>query len=181
MTQSIRVVVANLRPKSRAEYLKYATLKAEPVRFDIETRIVEILNQRMKLEATEVERRVAGEVPPAVNVQSFELAGGSRRYYVRAEWKSGTEPKGTSTFVLAVWVTALPSFHILAVEKRSSPYDGIEDGLANLLNVVDLGDGRTGIIVHLAGGDSTQLDLKKYRDGTNLHQMDTLQSISTGE
>ena len=172
---------ANLKPKSRAEYLKYATLKDEPIRFDVETRIVEILNQRVKMEMTEVERRAAGEAQPALKVQLFQVANGSLRYYVRAEWKSGKEPKGASTFVLAAWMTPLPTLRILAVEKRTSPYDGIEDGLANLLNVVDLGDGRTGIIVHIAGEDSTQLDLKEYRDGVNLHQMDTLQSISTGE
>jgi hypothetical protein len=172
---------AKARPKTTAEYLKYASLKDEPIRFDIETRIVELLDQRMKLEATDIERRVAGDVQPALKVQPFQVADGSLRYYVRAEWKSGKERKGASTYVLAAWITPLPTLRILAVEKRTSPYDGIDDGLASLLNVVDLGDGRTGIIVHIAGEDSTQLDLKEYRDGVNLHEMDTLQSISTGE
>ena len=135
----------------------------------------------MKMEATDAERREAGDVQPAFKVQPFQVADGSLRYYVRAEWKSGKESKNKSTYVLAAWMTPLPTLHILAVEKRTSPYDGIDYGLPNLLNVVDLGDGRTGIIVDIKGLDSTQLDLKEYRDGDSIRSMRVMQSISSGE
>ena len=114
-------------------------------------------------------------------MQLLRVADGSVRYYVRAEWKSGNESNDTSTYLLAAWISHLPMLHILAVEKRTSPYSGIEHGLPNLLNVVDLGDGRTGIIVDIKGLDSTQLDLKEYRDGANVRSMRVIQSISSGE
>jgi hypothetical protein len=169
-----------LRPKTTAEYLKHASLGDEPVRFDIETQVVELIKQRMKIEATDAQRRETADVQPAFKVQPFQVADGTLRYYVRAEWKSGKESKNTS-YVLAAWVTTLPTLHILTVEKRTSPYDGIDYGLPNLPNVVGLGDGRTGIIVNIKGLDSTQLDLKEYRDGDNVRSMHALQSISSGE
>jgi hypothetical protein len=171
----------NQKPKTTAEYLKYAHLDDGPVRFDLETRIAEVLNERMKIEATDPEQRLAGNVAPAFKVQPFHVADGSLRYYVRAEWKSGKEPEGTPTFVLAAWMTPVPRLHILSVEKRTSPYDGIENGLPELLNVVDLGEASTAIIVHISGLDSTQLRLAEYRDGPNIKGMRVLQSIGTGE
>jgi hypothetical protein len=169
------------KPKTTAEYLKYAGLRHQPIPFDIETRIAEIFNLRMKMEATDAERRVAGNVSPAFKVQRFQVADGSLRYYVRAEWKSGKEPKGTRSYLLAAWMTPRPTLHILAVEKRTSPYDGIESGLPDLRNVVDLGDGRTGIIIDIMGLDSTELRLAEYRDGANIKDMRVMQSIGTGE
>jgi hypothetical protein len=169
------------KPKTTAEYHKFAGLRDQPVRFDIETRIAEILNLRMKTEATDRERRVAGNVSPAIKVQPFQVADGSLRYYVRAEWKSGREPKYTPSYVLAAWMTPLPTLHILAVEKRTSPYDGIENGLPDLRNVVDLGGGRTGIIVDIKGLDSTELRLAEYHDGADIKGMRAMQSIGTGE
>jgi hypothetical protein len=169
------------KSKTTAKYLKHAGLSDEPVRFDMETRIAEILNVRMKMEATDAERRIAGNASPAFKVQPFQAIDGSLRYYVRAEWKSGKEPKGVPSYVLAAWVAAQPTLRILAVEKRTSPYGGIASGLPDLLNVVDLGDGRTGIIINTTGLDSTELRLAEYRDGANIKDMRALQSIGTGE
>ncbi len=169
------------KPKAASEYLKHAGLSGQSVRFDMETQIVEILSQRMKTESTDAERRTAGSVSPALRVQPFQIADGSVRYYVRAEWKSGKEPNDTASYVLAAWITPLPKLRIMAVEKRTSPYDGIEAGLPDLRNVVDLGDGRTGIIINVLGLDSTDLRLVEYRDGANIKDMHVLQSISTGE
>jgi hypothetical protein len=173
--------VGGTKPKTTAEYLKYSGFREEPVRFDIETRIAEILNLRMKTEATEDERGVAGNVTPAFKVQPFQVADGSLRYYVRAEWKSGKEPKNTPSYLLAAWISPLPTLHVLAVEKRISPYDGVESSLPDLRNVVDLGNGRTGIIVDITGLDSTDLRLLEYRDGANIKGMRAMQAIGTGE
>ena len=53
--------------------------------------------------------------------------------------------------------------------------------LPNLLNVVDLGDGKTGIIVNITGEDSAEIDLMEYRDGVDTKRMRVLQSIASGE
>ncbi|HLJ23756.1 MAG TPA: hypothetical protein VKT71_06580 [Candidatus Acidoferrales bacterium] len=172
---------AAVTTSTKAENLKYANLTGEPVRYDVETQIAELLNQRMKAEATEAERLAAANISPAFQVQPFQLADGSLRYYARAEWKSGREPKNTPSYVLAAWITPLPTFRILAVEKRTSPYDGIESGLPDLRNVVDLGAGRTGMIFGISGLDSTDLRLVEYRDGASALKMKLLQSISTAE
>jgi hypothetical protein len=167
--------------QTTADDLRHATLEDEPVRFDVETQIANLLNLRMRTEATDAERRATGDVPPAFKVQPFHVADGSLRYYVRAEWKSGKEPKNTLPYALAVWMAPLPTLHILAVEKRTSPYDGVENCLPDLLNVVDLGDGRTGIIIDINGEDGTEADLAEYRDGANIKNMRVMQSIGSGE
>ena len=160
--------------------LKYAHLDDEPVRFDIETRIADLLSERMKTEATAAEQRLAGDVAPAFRVEPFRVADGTLRYYVLAEWKTGKEPPGSSPYTLAAWMTPLPTLQILAVQKLFSPW-GIGAG-PDLLNVVDLGGGRTGIIVNVAGLDSTDIRLLEYRDGANLiNGMHLLQYIGTGE
>jgi hypothetical protein len=169
------------RPKTTAEYLKFAGLRDEPIRFDVETQIAALLDQRMKMEATEAERRLAQGVAPALKVQPFQVADGSLRYYVRAEWRSGKETNLQYPYTLAAWITPLPNLQILAVEKRTSAGYGIADGLPDLLNVVDLGAGRTGIIVHVSHGESIELDLSEYRDGVGVKNMQVMQSLSVGE
>ena len=166
--------------RTASPFARRARLIDEPVRMDIQTRIAQQLTLRMKTEATQAERVLAGNVQPAVMVQRFHVAGGSVRYYVRAEWRSGREPKNTEPFALAAWMTTLPTLRILAVEGRTSPY-GFDSALPRLLNVVDLGNGRAGVIVHINGLDSVNLTLVEYRDGVGLEGMPGLQSIFTGE
>ena len=167
----------SFRPKTSAELLKYAHLDDDPVRFDTETKIVEILNARMKMDAADAEQNAIGNVPPAFTVQPFHPADGSLRYYVRAQWKTGKERNGRATYELAAWMAPLPTLRILAVERRAA----IENEVPELLNVVDLGNGRTGIIMHIQGGDSTALQLAEYRDGSSASSMRVLQSIAWGE
>jgi hypothetical protein len=167
----------NSRPKTTAELSKYAHLGDDPVRFDVETKIVEILTARMKMDATDLEQNAIGSTSPAFTVQPFHLGDGTLRYYVRAQWKSGKEPTGRSTYALTAWMAPPPRLRILAVEQRAA----IENELPDLLNVVDLGDGRTGIILHIQGGDGTALKLAEYRDGANARSMRVLQSIASGE
>jgi hypothetical protein len=142
---------------------------------------VALLDQRMKTEATDAEKRMAGSAAPALRVQPFQVADGSIRYYVRAEWKSGMEKDSQYPYTLAAWITPRPSLRILAVEKRTSAGYGIEDGLPDLLNVVDLGAGRTGVIFQVSYGESIQLDLVEYRDGVWIQAMRLLQSLSVAE
>lgn len=168
-------------PKTTAEFRKFAALRDQPVRFDLETQVAALLNERMKAEATDAEKRLAGSVAPALSVQPFQVADGSLRYYARVEWKSGKETGRQHSFALAAWIAPLPTLRILAVERRTSAGYGIEDGLPHLLNVVDLGAGRTGIIFQISYGESIALDLAEYRDGVSIHEMRLLQSVSAGE
>ncbi len=110
-------------------------------------------------------------------MQSFRLANGSLRYYARANWETEKEPNDGSNDALGAWLT--PSLQILAIETGTSPY-GFESALPNLLNVVDLGGGRTGVIVSVSG-DGRSLSLVEYHDGASLREMSTLQALSAGE
>ena len=159
----------------------YAGLQDESVRFDIQTRIVALLNDRMKTMTTDAERPSGRTFSPAFKVQSFRVADGILRYYARAEWKAVKGPPGAPTLALGAWIAPSPTLHILAVETRTSGYDDFEGELPNLLNVVDLGGSRTGIIVGISGEDSGSLDLMEYRDGVDLRHMRSLQSIGAGE
>ncbi len=114
---------------------------------------------------------MAGSVEPALKLRPFQIANGSLRYYVRAEWNSGKETGAHDPYVFGAWMAPLPKLHILAVEKRS----------VDLLNVVDLGAGRAGIMVEVEGDDSRELDLADYRDGASTESMQVLHSIGVGE
>ncbi len=58
---------------------------------------------------------------------------------------------------------------ILAVQKRTTGYGDL--GLPDLLNVVDLGAGRTGIIVEIGRDASRELVLADYRDGAGIESI----------
>jgi len=173
--------IATLSPKPPPDSAKYAVLLDQPVRFDVEARLAELLISRMKTEATEAEQKTIGNVSPRLKVQSFQVTDGSVRYYVRAQWDSGKDPTGLSNYLLAAWVMPLPTLRILAVEKRTSPYGDINDGVPDLLNVVGLKNGKTGIILHIRGEDNSELKLVDYQDGTNVQKMRVIQSIGAGE
>ncbi|PYY24259.1 MAG: hypothetical protein DMG62_04440 [Acidobacteria bacterium] len=157
----------------------FASLVDEPVRSDIQNRMASLLTGRMKTMADADQRREAERVPPALAVQPFRVADGSLRYYVRAQWKS-LGKKDDSSYLLAAWMTSQPALHILAVETTTANY-GFESDLPKLLNVVDLGRGRTAIIVSSKGIDSRSLDLMEYRDGLSLRHMPSLDSVGCGE
>ncbi len=148
----------------------YVGLVNEPVRFDVQAQIVPLLNQRWK----------TATASPAFTTQAFTLFDGSLRYYVRAQWRPGDEPRGDPTHVLGAWLTRSPKLHMMAVERQTSNY-GFEYALPTLHNVVDLGHGKVGMIVSLAGEDSAWLELVEYRDGVALAQMRRLQIIGSAE
>jgi len=168
-----------LRQTSTAELLRYAHLDEGLVRSDVQAEIATLLNERLKMEADDAVRDEADKVPLAFDMQPFNVADGSLRYFVRAEWKSDKENQGRPTYAFAAWIAPLPTLHILAVETLSTAPDGGE--LPELFNVLDLGNGRTGIIIQLIGGDDRALNLLEYRDGISVLKMSALQSISFGE
>jgi hypothetical protein len=154
----------------------------QPVRFDIQTQILDLLTQRMKATATETERNAAQAVPPVFDVESFVVADGSLRYYARAAWKWGKPEDIRSNYALAAWLVAEPKLQIVAVQTGTSPLyeDDIDGVLPRLLEVADLG-GRTSIILSIIGLDSSATRLLEYRDGLDFQHMRVLQSIGAGE
>ena len=114
-------------------------------------------------------------------VGCLHLADGSLRYDVRAQWKIGKKPGGAPTQVLGAWLAPIPTLHILAVEEPMPTIAVGPGDLPELLNVIDLGAGKVGLIVNLMYGESTQLELVEYRDGATVKDMSQFQSIAFGE
>jgi hypothetical protein len=154
----------------------FASLLDEPVRFDIQSKIVGLLKGRMNTMVTDEKRREAESVSPSFAVQQFRLADGSLRYYGRAGWKTREGPRAKMIFGLGAWIAPLPALHLQAVESAAG-----FGYLPELLNVIDLGGGNTAIVVSQQGDDSRSLSLLEYHGGLDLSHMRTLQSISVGE
>jgi hypothetical protein len=165
-------------PESSAK--TFASLFDDPARFDVETQIAALLTSRMNELASPAQKKAVENLAPTLAVQIFRLADGSLRFFARAEWRADETPEATPTFAMAAWIAPSPILRILALEQPTSPYGFLYE-LPNLLNVVDLGEGRTGIIVDVSGpGDST-LGLFEYRDGSDMAHMHLLQSLTMDE
>ena len=81
----------------------------------------------------------------------------------------------------AAWMAPQPTLHILAVQTRTSPYEGLGSVLPDLLNVVDLGRVEPGLSSASVWRTVRSLELVEYQDGMDLRQMRLLQSIGAGE
>lgn len=156
----------------------YAYMEDGPVQFDIQSQLVDLLTQRMKTLATDAQRHAAEHTSPIVEVQAFHLPDGSLRYYASAGWYSGNRDTDTTSYALGAWIAPLPSMHILAVEPCTFGYLSDEP---KLLNVIDLAEGKTGMIVAISTGESIETALFEYHDGFDLKHMHLLQSIAAGE
>jgi hypothetical protein len=156
-------------------------VKLDPdlVPFDIQAKVAALMIERMKIEAVPPDLRVKlGNISPTLEVQRFTIADGSTRYHVWADWRS-EGPRGFDSIVrLGAWITPSPAIRFLAVEPLSD-YDGVQK--ENLLNAVNLGGGRTGIVVNVQGEDSRAIELREYRDGVTLTGMRLLNDIGVGE
>ncbi len=152
-----------------------------PVPFDIQAQAAAQLIRKMKVMAPSDLRTRFEKVSPAFEIQSFYTAAGSLRYYARSEWRSGaTISVKESVYALGAWMSPQPTIHILSTEDQTSNH-GLDAELPKLLNIVDLGNGKTGIIVSISGEDSEALQLREYKDGADIAPMPELQSISAGE
>jgi hypothetical protein len=153
-------------------------LDPDPVPFNIQTQAAALITERMKSAALpEGLRRQAEKISPTITVQRFTIGDGSTRYFLWADWRSEQGAGYQSIVRLAAWLAPSP-LHFLAVEP---PYvfDGVQK--ENLLNVVDLGSGRTGIVVYIQGADSRGIQLREYKDGADLNQMRAIQSVGVAE
>lgn len=154
---------------------RFAEMLHEPVQFDVQTRIVSLLTQRMTSIASAEQQHAAQSHSPEFTVQCFRLADGSLRYYATAQWKLSAQST-PSDLLVGAWLSPTPDLHILAIEKPN-----FDVSLPTILNVADLGGGKTGIILSTSAEDSNATVLVEYRDGLDLAHMPLLQSISAGE
>lgn len=121
-------------------------------------------------------KRLNGGAVSSRRLQAFVTASGDRRYF--AIGRSGS---ADSCATLRAWLAPTPSLHVIAADRL--PYcddDTLADG-TEILNVVDLGRQRTGLIVILRGRGGMGLQLVQYQDGRDLEHMRRWQRISYGD
>jgi len=111
-----------------------------------------------------------------VRAQSFTTTRGDPRYFVVGQLGSGRACR-----TIDAWLGAAPVLHVIATETVVDGCDGTMANGTTLLNVVDLGAGRTGLVVLQRGGDGMALQLIEYSDGLDLPHMRKWQTISFGE
>jgi hypothetical protein len=145
------------------------TVMPAAMRQDVSSHLHDLLLR----DTSETIREDAAQIPVAVNdVKALVLAGGALRFYVRAVMQSDT-----SCTKVEAWITPLPVLRIAAMAASTCMYDSLKEP-GRLVDVYDLGDGRTGLIVDYDLPDGRALELIEYRDGVVLAHMPTLQSIS---
>jgi hypothetical protein len=93
----------------------------------------------------------------------------------------GQSGSGKACKTINAWITPAPVFQVVAAETIVDGCNGTLTQGLSLLNVVDLGVGRTGLVILLRGGDGMALELVEYRDGFDLPHMRKWQSISFSE
>ena len=110
-----------------------------------------------------------------IAAQSFTTAGGETRQFVVATVGTGRECRTRLT-----WLTGQPESRVLAVEDRPFCGGTLYAGL-RLRAVVDMGSGRTGLVVVLQGSGGREVKLVEYQDGLKLEEMRVWQTISVGD
>ena len=110
-----------------------------------------------------------------IAAQPFTTAGGDARQFVLASVGTGRDCRTRLT-----WLTGQPESRILGTEDR--PYCGsaLYAGL-RLRAVIDMGYGRTGLVVVLQSAGSREVKLVEYQDGLKLEEMRVWQTISVGD
>jgi hypothetical protein len=166
-------------PIDQSYFVKAAELLSDPVPLETQTRILALLTDRMRSEV-QADLTHVEQISPIFSVQSFRISGGAIRYYARALWRRPDDSDGQYGDALGAWISPEPTLHILAVEEQTSG-GGFDVALPRLLNVVDLGAGRTSMIIDISGEESSGLVLMEYRDGANTSSMRSLNSIHFGE
>lgn len=153
-----------------------ASLSDEPVEFQTQARVVSLLKDSLKSDVSPSQAQEAEPVSPLFAIQQFRLPDGSLRYYARAGWKSGEGRKAKLICGLSAFIAPQPTLHVLAIDSRP----GFEY-LPELLKVIEIGPGKTGIIISEHQDDGGSIELLEYQDGADLAHMHVLQSLGAGE
>ena len=153
-----------------------ARLRTTPVAPRMTAEMASMVAERGRDNAMAAARPPAGRAAVRIKrAQAFTTAGGDLRYFVVAE--SGAGRACTTT---RAWLAGAPALHVLAADETGYCAGTLAGG-TRLLNVVDLGGGRTGLIVSLQGGDGMALELVEYQDGADLPHMRRWHAVRFGE
>jgi hypothetical protein len=144
----------------------FAHLIRSPVQPAVRTRI-----------ATLVRTGTSAERPPASidRLQELALSGGRHVYLANAASRSRT-----ACAQFRFWLEAVPSLKVIAFNRSACEPDR-EVEAARVLAVIEIGEGRTGLVVDSPGFDGRSLELTEYRDGEDLAATPTLWLISVAE
>ena len=110
-----------------------------------------------------------------IAAHQFTTAGGDARQFVATTAGTGRECR-----TRLAWLTGQPEYRVLSTEDLpfcgSTRYAGLR-----LRAIIDMGLGRTGLVVVWQGGASKSVKLVEYRDGLKLEEMHVWQTISVGD
>jgi len=107
-----------------------------------------------------------------IAAQPFTTAGGDARQFVLATVGTGRECRTRLT-----WLTGQPDSRVLGSEDLPFCGSTLYAGL-RLRAVVDMGYGRTGLVVVLQSAGGKEVKLVEYGDGLKLEEMRVWQTIS---
>jgi len=150
-------------------------MEIRPVDSAFTARIAQVIQRALDTDTayTLGVRRMSKLTPVSIDrVQSFALADGSARQFVKATFATGEVCR------VDAFVKPEPVARVLA---HGMSYCLNNAAGAALVNVLDLGRGRTGLIFEGFTGDGHEVRLVEYVDGVSLHRLRILQCISAGE
>lgn len=154
-----------------------AGLVRTPVPAGTRQRVTALLRARLATDADSAVRADVRTVPLRLEkVQPFRLAGGVLRYHVKARM----EIVGTVCWMIDAWMMPPPKAQLMEGTVRTCLLDG-PHGTPELLSVVSLGDGRTGLTLFVPQGDGWSYYLMEYRDGEGFGKMRILRGLTFGE
>lgn len=170
--------VVRRRGTSAPKTSSHVGILAESVGASEREQISKLIAARLAADSDSAVRRDARQLPLKISdVTAFTVPGGVR-YYVRAVLE-GADRTHVCTKA-GVWLAAEPSLRITAIEPSTCTFD-FPPAAERLLNVVDLGDGRVGLVMEFNGEDSRSIHLYEYRDGVGISGMRLLHSIGVAE
>jgi hypothetical protein len=151
----------------------FAGLRSQPVPPTTKRQIVALIRARLKADASaqDVER-----FPPTVQrLQEFAISGGGRRYFASAIQRSRT-----ACTAFSAWFARTPTLRVLTAGSQGCDLvHHIEP--PRLLDALEIGDGRTGLVVDFPGFDGRSLQLLEYADGQDFDHMPTRWMVSAAE
>lgn len=155
----------------------FAGLSNRPVARTTKDRVALLIHERLKGDKTQDHPDVQRFPPKVERLQAFAISGGGRRYFA-----SATQRSAVACAVFNGWFAATPTLHVLtAGRSRSTCELGHDTSPPRLLSALEIGGGRTGLVVDVTEYDGRSLYLLEYEDGKNFDQMRTLWFLRAGE
>jgi hypothetical protein len=154
----------------------FAGLRSAPVLQTTKRQIVALIRERLKADHSAQNSLDVERFPPALErLQSFVVSGGGRRYFASVEQRSPS-----SCAVFSAWFAATPALRVLIAGRQQCDL-GYDTVPPRLLSALEIGEGRTGLVVDFIGFDGRSLQLLEYADGQDLAHMPTLWMVGASE